>query len=140
MTRTHSGNVAWRAVDDYLVFVHAEHPPEDEEWTEMLALFRKAFDIRRLKVLVYTAGGAPNARQRAQLNQVLEHIRPPVAVVTTSMVARAAGTAIAWFTPTLRVFSPDDSERAFDHIDATELERKLLRRALAELKEEVGLK
>lgn len=138
MSRLKSGNLAWTLVGDYLVFVHTAVAPTDDEWKELLTKLRVARDKRRVRVLVYTQGGAPNARQRALLNQAVEHVQPPIAVVTHSNTARAAGTAIGWFNPRIKVFDPSEQERAFDHLDANSAERKLLSLALRELRAEIG--
>jgi hypothetical protein len=129
----------WRALGNFLVFVHGTEAPSETEWDELLALFRAVPDITRVRVLVFTLGGAPDARQRARLNQILAETKPPIAVLTPSALARAAGTAISWFNPRLRVFDPDDIERALDHLDAVRADRQALVRAVAELRREMHI-
>ena len=128
----------WKRLDDYFVVVHTTTPPSDNEWNEVLAEFRKFDDLKRARIFVYTEGGAPNARQRALLNQVMATAKPPVAVLTSSSLARAAGTAISWFNPAIRLFAPDDAESALDHLAAAGVDRVRLRKALHELKAKLG--
>jgi len=118
-----------------LVFVHATEPPTDSEWEALLDLFRLAAqEGGRLRTLVYTEGGAPNARQRAHLNEVLAGLKPRVAILTPSAAARAVGVAISWFNPDLRVFAGDELSRALDHLDVNQGERRILTQALTELR------
>jgi hypothetical protein len=119
------------------VFVHSHESPDDDEWNRLLDVFRQLPDLKRIRVLVFTYGGAPNARQRALLNEVLQNARPPVAVITPSAFARAAGTAISWFIPSIRTFAPEEVDRALDHLDASEADRRRLSEALVELRREV---
>src|SRR5687767_3375736 len=84
-------------VGRYVVFVHGKAAPGDDEWEQSLSFYREAPDARQVRALVYTEGGAPNAAQRAKLNAVLGGRKLPIAVLTTSSIARAAGTAISWF-------------------------------------------
>lgn len=133
-----AANLAFKKVDDYWVVAHTTEAPTDIEWHELLATLRRVKEARRARVFIYTDGGAPNARQRALLNQALDGARPPIAVVTASAVARAASTAISWFTPTIRIFAPHESERALDHLDASALDRARIKETLAELKAKIG--
>jgi hypothetical protein len=96
-------------------------------------------DLRRCRVLVLTAGGAPNARQRRVLNAILKDSMPPVAIVSSSMVARAVVTAMGWFNPRMRAFADDDMPGAFDHLDATDVDRAHLTQAVKELRGELGM-
>jgi hypothetical protein len=121
-----------------MVFVHSEESPSNREWSTLMDAFRNATNLRRIRVLVFTYGGAPNARQRAELNDVLGGVRPPVAVVTPSTLARAVCTAIGWFQPRLRAFAPEELEAALDYLDANEADRKVLTRMLRELRLELG--
>jgi hypothetical protein len=129
---------ACRQLGDYMVFVHSEQPPSNAEWSSLMDAFRNATNLRRIRVLVFTYGGAPNARQRAELNDVLRDVRPPVAVVTPSTLARAVCTAIGWFQPRLRAFAPEELPNAFDYLDTNEGDRKVLSRMLREMRLELG--
>lgn len=133
-------NLAWRLQDDLMVIVHNEHPPSDAEWTANLREYEKTGSGRRVRVLVYTAGGAPNARQRQALNRVLGSAveKPRIAVMTSSSLARAAATAVSWFNPTFKMFSQDEIELALDHLDCSSAERTRARRILDELKSKLG--
>jgi len=129
---------AFRRVGDFAVFVHTEEPPTDPEWDQLLNVFREFPDLRRCRVLVLTDGGAPNARQRLLINAILKDPSPPVAVVSSSMVARAVVTAMGWFNPRMRAFAEDDINGAFAHLDATEVDRGRLSQVVTELRRELG--
>lgn len=139
MPGSRTRTAAWRAVGNFVVFVHTKSSPTDAEWDQILGLFRNLPEIRKVRVLVYTQGGAPDPKQRAKLSQLLSMIKPPVAVLTPSPLARAAGVAISWFLPSLRVFDADGLDAALDHLDAPEAERIGLKSALVELRRELGV-
>jgi hypothetical protein len=122
-----------------IVCVHSADAPSDAEWDVILGMFGAAADLRMVRVLVFTLGGAPNARQRSKLNSLVGSERPRIAVLTPSAIARAAGTAISWFIPTLKMFDTDELDSALGHLDATRLDRDALTRTLSELRRELGV-
>ena len=123
-----------RIVGGYAVFVHSNRAPTDEEWEQALELHRRGGGSVVLPTLVYTEGGAPNASQRVRLNALVTASKPRVAVVTPSVLARAAGAALALINSNTRVFGPEQLDRALDHIGASATTRELLRRTLEELR------
>jgi hypothetical protein len=130
-TRTACG----RWIGGLLVFAHSREAPSDTEWEELLALFRFAAEQGgRVRALVYTDGGAPNARQRARLNALLAGIKPRVALLTASAAARAIGVAVSWFNPEVRIFAGDEIGPALDHLSVNHGERRILTQALSELR------
>lgn len=132
-----SKSLCARKLGNVVVFVHGSVAPSDPEWESVLDYYRQVPDSSRLRALVYTDGGAPDAKQRARLVE-LSHTKARIAVLTASAFARAAGIAVSWFNPHLRLFKPSEVERALDHLEVTPEERVELRRILAELKRELG--
>ena len=126
-----------RETGECLVYVHTIESPSDSEWDAALELLRARNDMGSVRVLVYTAGGAPNAAQRARLNHVLEKTKPPISVLTASTFARAAGTAISWFNPMFKIFGPDDFDPALDHLGLRGVERLRAREALLDMKRDL---
>lgn len=122
-----------------IVYVHTADAPSDVEWDQAMRFF-EAPDLRHLRVLVYTDGAAPNVSQRARLNGLLGSNKLPMAVLTPSVLARAAGTAISWFNPNLRVYGPDDYEAAFKQLNASADERTALRTLVERFKAELGVR
>jgi hypothetical protein len=120
-----------------VIYVHTAEAPNDDEWDRALRFFESKDP--GLRALVYTEGAAPNAAQRARLNAALGGNKVAIAVLTPSVVARAAGTAIGWFNPNLRVFGPTDFDLALKHIRATPQEGAELRALIEKLKDELGL-
>jgi len=125
--------------DAVIVYVHTAEAPSDVEW-DLAMRFFEAADLKYLRVLVYTDGAAPNASQRARLNGLLGSNKLPMAVLTPSVLARAAGTAISWFNPNLRIFGPDDYEAAFKHLGASADERSALRALVERFKGDLGVR
>ncbi len=134
-----SKTMATRGVGSCLVFVHTSEAPSDAEWDEVLSHFRTVMKTGTGRALVYTEGAAPNTAQRAKLNALFGSAHPRIAVLTPSPLARAAGTAIRWFNPEVRIFGPDEIERALDHLEVSRAERAALTETLAALRAELGL-
>lgn len=53
------------------------------------------------------------------------------------MLARAAGSAVRWFNPHLRVFAPGELERALDYLELRDEYRQEARAALTTLRSEL---
>ena len=78
----------------------------DDEWDELIEFYKEMAARHCTRVIVWTDGGAPNRRQRLRLQNALRYAGMIFAVMTPSTVARAIGTAIGWFLPTVGVFGP----------------------------------
>lgn len=125
-----------RAIRSYRIFVHRSLAPQDDEWEKVLDLFRDQ-DVKNIRTLVYTDGGAPNAAQRRRLMAVFGEAKPRIAILTSSAIARAAGTALSWFNPQFRIFGPEDLDGAFHHLGASADDRVVLKKNLMELRAEL---
>lgn len=130
--------VCWQVVRATFVCAHADEAPGDDEWTEMKDAIRKGAGSELTRILVFTYGGAPNANQRVGLNELLKRLQLPVAVLTPSVLARGAGTALHWFNPLLRVFEADDVDGALTHIGCSSSDRPEIVSTLSSLKAKVG--
>jgi hypothetical protein len=126
----------WRQQGRFNVAAHTTEAPPDDQWDALLDFYRGQ---RTLRILVYTESGAPTAAQRVRLNAVLKGREALVAVLTSSALARAAGAALRWFRPEIRIFDPSDIDAALDYLGATGSERGELARTLDELKGKLGL-
>jgi hypothetical protein len=128
-----------RRVRNVTIYVHTAGTPSDAEWDTVLSFYDNANDEQQLRTLVYTAGAAPNAAQRARLNDALGARRVRIAVLTPSSLARAAGTAVGWFRPEVRAFGASDESRAIAHLGIGEEIARDVLKALGEMKRELGL-
>jgi hypothetical protein len=131
-----TSSIASEVVGDHVVVVHAVDAPTDEEWRQNVAL-QTSLPPDRARVLVWTDGGAPNAKQRALLNAALKGGQPLTAVLTPSKAGQAVGVAISWFNPRLRIFAPTEIELALDHLNILGSDRWVLKDTLARLRQEL---
>lgn len=129
-----------RRVENVLVYAHGSAAPSDDEWDSVLALYDEPGTSQQLCTLVYTAGAAPNAAQRARLNAKLGPKRVRIAVLTPSTLARAAGTAVHWFRPEVCIFGPTNVDGAIAHLGVGDDVGRRLITVLRELMQEVGVK
>ena len=88
------GTCAFERCGRTLVLVHSASAPTDAEWDQWLDRMSYS-DWDRL--LVWSRGGAPTARQRAATAEFWRGRTPhPMAVVTASRIVRGAVTAFSW--------------------------------------------
>lgn len=144
---------------DVAVCLHTASPVPRLEWDALVQQLQTlAKDTQtasqRVRMLVVTDGGAPDARQRSQLGQLFRGRPIVTAVVVPGMsqpLKRGLMTALTWFNPSMAFFVPSQLEAALRHIGLerersalwttlTELQRKLPAvRTLALLAESTGL-
>lgn len=98
---------------DTMTMVHTADAPTDEEWEAMLAHYRAH---RAPRVIVFTEGGGPNTLQRGRLNDTLAGTVVKTAIVSASQVIRGVVTALSWFNPGIRSFSPDRAAQALSYL------------------------
>lgn len=131
--------MVWRRLGRFAVTVHSERAPLDEEWSRYVASAREYLPLVEQRILVISAGGAPNAAQRRQLVTLLEGALAPTAILTGSWLMRGAGTAVSWFNPSLRVFGLDGLAQAMDHLQLNDTERKVGISYVQELQSRLGV-
>ena len=99
--------------------------PSDVEWRAYVAAV-KAFAARhdRLRFLVMTDGGHPNAKQQAYVGAELGAVRWPAAIVSASVALRFVAAALNLFNSEIKCFSPLRCDEAFAHIELSFPERQ----------------
>ncbi|NUP09682.1 MAG: hypothetical protein HOW73_26860 [Polyangiaceae bacterium] len=125
---------------DTVAMVHTADAPSDTEWDAMLAFLRTHWPAR---VLVFTEGGGPTTLQRGRLNDALGKDVMSTAVVTSSAVVRGIVTALSWFNPGIKTFSPDGAAAALRYLGVPAEERHELMRRVSKMSSELkpgGLK
>jgi hypothetical protein len=129
----------WKRIGRLCVTVHTEHVPAELEWREYMKGVRRDVPMADQRVLVVSAGGGPNGKQRKMMTDELEGTQVPVAILTDSWVMRSAGIAVSWFNPMLKVLPPSALEQAFTYLDLTSWEREECRRIIDELQNKLKL-
>jgi serine/threonine protein kinase len=123
-----------RLVGSVVVLRESSMPPFDDEWDVFLSLLASARQrMREVRVLVVTDGGGPNGPQRRRLATTLRGTSVRAAGVTDSARAKFIGAIISLFNPDFRSFRRKEVSHAHDHLGLTEIERKLVDEALAEM-------
>ncbi|MEZ4296946.1 MAG: hypothetical protein R3B70_18420 [Polyangiaceae bacterium] len=110
-------NQAFKILGNLHVVVAGPNPPTDAEWHTYVEAVKaeeqRGLDLTEMTTLVITEGGGPNAAQRKMVNDVLRGRTTKVATVSGSPFFRGIVTALTWFNPEMRVFSPDNVTDAF---------------------------
>lgn len=128
-------NMACKRVGNVVIVVHNKEPPDNESWSgyldTVLATGRaNGNDLTNVKQLVVTEGGGPNASQRKAVDAASNQMngkKSPAAVVTGSPLVRGIVTVFNWFNLNLRVFAPEEFDKAlqFLRIPSTEVPKIL---------------
>ncbi|MET0287295.1 MAG: hypothetical protein ABW352_22610 [Polyangiales bacterium] len=106
-----------------LLEVHNQFPPSDEEWERLLALVSASLE-KAASCLVFSRGPGPSATQRKRLAAMLTGRKYPTAVLTDSIVARGAVTALSWVGHSIRAFATNDVLRAMDMLPVSVAHRR----------------
>lgn len=129
----------WRRMARLVVTVHTAEVPSDEDWAAYMSQVDAYLPLEDQRVLVISAGGGPNGKQRKMMIDALNGARVPVAIITNSLLMRGAGIAVSWFNPSLKVLGPGDLDAAVEYLGLTTWERVESARALKELEKGLGL-
>jgi hypothetical protein len=130
-------NVAFKVVGDWLLAVYSENPPSEEEARLILKAF-KSMDLDKMRMLVFTKGGAPTTAQRRDLNDVLRGRTFPTAVVSDAVMVRGVVTAMSWFNSAIKVFPLSATDDALRYIGIPETQYEFMRREIAKLQAELN--
>lgn len=119
-----------------LVVVHGVTHPSDTDWEIYLDALRRNADLIDSQ-LVVTEGGSPNSAQRKTSLELASgkwERLPPTAVVTSSVLARGAVTALSWIMKErIRAFSRAEFDEACSFIGAAS-QKAVLREVAARLR------
>jgi hypothetical protein len=129
----------WRRMARLVVTVHTEAVPSDEDWDAYMAGVDAYLPLEDQRVLVVSAGGGPNGKQRKMMVDALNGARVPVAIITNSLLMRGAGIAVSWFNPSLKVLGPGELDAAVEYLGLTTWERVESARTLKQLEKGLGL-
>jgi hypothetical protein len=126
-----------------VLLVQAPIDPTSEEWEGFLDDTSEAMAENggRCRVLVFTAGGKPNAAQRSRSLERgwNDSHGSPAAIVSDDRLVRGVITVFSWFGLDIRAIRPDRLDEAFVFLELTSDEQAW---ALAErdrLEEQLGV-
>jgi hypothetical protein len=131
-----SPTMLWKQVDRWVVVVHGDAPPSDEDWDGYVSFLMEAIVGRR--GLVITEGAGPNGRQRERLVALPQVTASPFAVVTSSAVARGIVTALSWLGQSVKAFSPAKIDDALHHLEVPPDLRPWMLKQIASMRSELG--
>ena len=132
-------NLVWETVGRVSVVVHGRLQPSTLEWENYINYARGNIGIKRLRVLVLTHGGSPDANQRKTMEDMARQDYPqppPVAMVTDSLVVRGVMTLATIFNPYIKCF-PDQLSIAYAYLGLDAHESEQAARALERLRTRV---
>jgi hypothetical protein len=124
-----------------LTIAHDSSPPDESVWDAYIATL-KAYDDKHksfdnLRTIALTDGGAPNVKQRGQINDLLKGRPLAGAVISDSALVRAIVTALSWFNPSNKSFSPAAVHGAVRHLGLDARDVPVLKSAFSVLAEQL---
>lgn len=126
-----------------VLVVHTAKDPSPEDWSAYLDVTVDAMaeNQGRCRALVFTAGGKPDATQRALAVERgwKQNRLSPVAVVSDDRLVRGVITVFAWFGVNIRATRPDRLDVAFEHLELTSEEQAWAIGTRERLEEELGM-
>ena len=132
-------NIVVRTLGNLLLCVHNEKSPTDADWELYLSALRaERANWARLRILVITGGGGPDAKQRKRLAEALAGEAVPAAVVSESIKIRFIGSMVALLNPKMSTFSRSELEQAFASLSLSADERQQAIKNLREMEKLVG--
>ena len=110
---------------DVALWLHTKEDPTDSEWDqgcdELSALKqRSGGDASRLRTVILSDGGAPNARQRSKFSGLFTGPTKSslITVSLTNPVKRAIANLITtWLNPGFRAFGPPRTSEALTYVE-----------------------
>ena len=101
-----------------MVLVHKSDNPTASEWEDYLNKWDSVEDLDNLRVLVITAGGAPDSSQRDALNRRAKDHTVKTAVISDALMPRMALRALSWVLGiSILGFAPSNLDGAREHLD-----------------------
>lgn len=140
MANIESISVTGLRAGELVLMAHNSSTLSDEEWDrnylEPIRVMKARGGLETCANIVFAEGKGPSAHQRSEGNAIFGggHYQFKVAVITGSVMVRGAVTALSWFNPLIRAFSPRDWERAFHHVRLHSTEFKRILAAAAQLR------
>jgi len=125
-------SISFGCAERIFVVAQGEEAPSLDDWEQCV----RALDaeLAELKgVLLFSAGGGMNAKQREQMAELVKRGRLRVAVLTNSKIVRGAVTAMSWFEISIEAFDCNDESRALDYLLVEAEARTSVLTALSEL-------
>jgi hypothetical protein len=140
---TEGRNLVYEVLADDRLIVSCQNTelPSDAEWDNRLrAATNLRHKVREFRVLVVTAGGHPTKAQIDRLRAENRDYNPPTAIISSSFAYRFMASALTFVNPTIRCYSTENSERAFEHLALTQVERGRANAALERLSKRLTTK
>lgn len=100
-----------------VVFVHGKESPSDTDFEKTFAVFESVLATHQnMGILVFTDGGAPTRKQRAELTRrFATQLRTTrVAIVSDAVAMRFVTAALSLFTPTVGTFDSQSLASAIE--------------------------
>lgn len=116
MAEVSANSLRFDLLDHVFVIVHADVPPDDEDWKRM-TLVRDASRAKiRGNLVLAPPRASINAAQRAEVAAFMRQTGASIAVVTDSALIRGVALAVAFLGGQVRAFASNELTQALNYL------------------------
>jgi hypothetical protein len=127
----------FKVIGDLMLVVHADTPPADSDWADMLRERDDHAGTLKGLLVVAPPKASINASQRADVQSYLRQTGARIAVLTDSKLVRGAALAVAWFGVSVRAFPTSGLHAALEYLQGPAEREALVARTIGELNEKL---
>jgi len=109
-------SLSFDTVDQVMLIVHANVPPDDGDWARMVLVRNARRDKIRGILVVAPPRASINASQRADVAQFIKQAGIGIAVLTDSALIRGVALAVSLVGVKVRAFAPAELDRALEYL------------------------
>jgi hypothetical protein len=131
-------NMKFDTFERLLILVMGSRDPSTEEWKVYLEKLVQ-HGIPNSYHLVITEGGSPNSAQRHSLNEIANGDPRPCAVISKKMTVLGVTTALSWFNPNIKSFSPSQFKEALTYLGVPHEHSMILETKIDHLRKRIGI-
>jgi len=137
-------HMGYKIVGTLHIIVCSEKDPTVPDWTAyanaLQTEVKRGVDVAEFRTLVFSDGGGPNAAMRKTISDLLQGKPSPIAIVSGSAMMRGVVTALRWFNPSCRAYSPNEVGQALDFLQVPHLKFDAIKHAALEMQAAMGLR
>lgn len=113
---TSAGTLRFDIVDHVFLCVHADVPPNDEDWSRLTVVRNANRNKIRSNLVVAPPRASINSAQRADVAKFMKETGTNIAVVTDSALVRGVARAVSFMGVPVRAFSVSELRSALDYL------------------------
>jgi hypothetical protein len=136
---TNADSLRFDIVDHVMLIVHADVPPDPEDWARMVVVRNANREKIRSNLVVAPPRASINAGQRSDVAQFMKETGITIAVVTDSALIRGVARAVGFLGVQVRAFAPAEIASALNYVVVAPSRHADMIRRIDAMKTQLGL-